>query len=63
MQLTSLLVHSQGGAIYQNNCISNNIRATVFDKNKAQQGSTLFLNNSVPVSKPCNVLLLSTKDT
>lgn len=45
----AVLCSYQGGAVYQNNCLSNNIRNTVFDGNKAQQGSALFLNNSVPV--------------
>ena len=39
----------QGGALYQNNCVSNNIKNSVFNGNKAQQGSGIYLNNSLPV--------------
>ena len=39
----------QGGALYQNNCVSNNVRNSVLNGNKAQQGSAIYLNNSLPV--------------
>ena len=39
----------QGGAVYENNCVSNNVKNSVFNGNKAQQGSGIYLNNSLPV--------------